>query len=59
MGEPRGVEEPWVGQERTVEPLGAQQGGQRLAERREEVLLVADGHHKEVSGDALAADTNR
>ena len=41
---------------------GANGGATRvqiMAVWQEEVLLVADGHHKEVSGDALAADTNR
>ena len=56
---PMRVEEPRVGQELMVEPMGAQQGVQIMAEPRGTELLVADSHHKEVSGDALAADTKR
>ena len=55
MGELMGMEELRAGQERTVAPMGVQQGVQIMAARQEEVLLVADGHHKEVSGDVLAA----
>ena len=65
VGEPMGVGAPMVpeapreGQEQTVAEMEARDGTQIMAARQEVVRLVADGHHKEVSGDAMEADTNR
>ena len=59
VGAPMVLEAPREGQERTVAEMEARDGTQIMAAHQEVVRLVADGHHKEVSGDAMEADTNR
>ena len=59
MREPVGVEEPRAGQEQRVAKMRARDVTQIMSSRRQEVRRVADGHHKEMSGDAMEADTNR
>ena len=59
VGAPMRMEAPLGEQERTVAEMEARDVTQIMAARQEVVPRVADGHHKEVSGDAMEADTSR
>ena len=59
VGAPMLMEAPRGEQERTVAEMEARDVTQIMVARQEVVCRVADGHHKEVSGDVMEADTNR